>query len=187
MSFRRLFKGAYGPLLALCALVGVLWAGSYRSVAHAKLPVAEGATRWEFTSYRGVVAVALIENYPSDAFGQFDAHADNNDLAGAWDERYWTAALVGFAFEDSQIWVPSLEGDLLPRHWMALNLPYWLLLSIALIGPARAFYVALRAHRRTTHTQCGECGYDLGDGERCQACAARAALIGASSRMQLVR
>ena len=31
MGFGRLFKGAYGPLLALAALVGVLWTGSYTS------------------------------------------------------------------------------------------------------------------------------------------------------------
>ena len=84
--------------------------------------------------------------------------------------------------------MPSLEGELLARHWMALNLPYWLLLSVALIGPRHArLRRAPRATAGSTHNQCGECGYDLGDGEICQACAARAVLIGASSRMQLVR
>jgi hypothetical protein len=187
MSFRRLFKGAYGPLLALCALVGVLWLGSYRSIAHAKLPVAAGGTRWEMTSYRGVLTVALIDSYPMDSVAAFVAVEDNEDLAGAWDERYWSGAIAGIAFEDAQTWLAGLDGDLVARRWSALSLPYWLLLSVTLLAPVHAAYIALRAYRRTTHNQCADCGYDLGDGEICQACAARAMLIGASARVQLLR
>ena len=187
MSFRRLFKGAYGPLLALCALIGVLWAGSYRSVALARLPVATGGTRYEMTSYRGVLAIAVIDNYPANATSYFAARHDSDQLSDAWDERYWTAAIAGIAFEDAQIWLPDEEGDLVVRRWSALNLPYWLLMSIAMLGPLQGAYLIARAYRRTTHNQCGDCGYDLGDGEICQACAARAAIIGATSRMHLVR
>jgi len=187
MSFRRLFKGAYGPLLALCALIGVLWVGSYRSVAQARLPVSAGGTRWEMTSYRGVVAFALIENYPTNASSYFVAHRDNEIVSEAWDERYWTAAIAGLAFEDAQLWLPDADGEMVVRRWSALNVPYWLIMSVALLGPLQGAYLVLRAYRRTTHNQCCECGYDLGDGHVCQACAARAMLIGASGRMHLVR
>jgi len=187
MSIRRLFKGSYGSLLALCALIGVLWAGSYRSVAQARLPVSAGETRWEITSYRGVVAFALIENYPTDASIYVAARHDNDILAGSWDERYWTAAIAGIAFEDAQIWIQNADGEMVVRRWSALNIPYWLIVSIFSLGPLQGVYLVLRAHRRTTHNQCGDCGYDLGDGEICQACAARAAIIGATSRMHLVR
>jgi len=73
------------------------------------------------------------------------------------------------------------------RHFSALNLPYWLLLSLAALAPAHAAYLLVRAYRRTTHNQCGECGYDLGDGACCKACAARAPVAGTKSRLQLVR
>jgi hypothetical protein len=187
MSFRRLFKGAYGPLLALCALIGVLWAGSYRSVALARLPVSAGETRWEITSYRGVLAFALIENYPTDADYYIDARRDNGVVAGAWDERYWTAAIAGLAFEDAQLWLPNGDGEMVVRRWSALNIPYWLVMSIVSLAPLHGVYLVFRAYRRTTHNQCSECGYDLGDGEICQACAARAVIVGATSRLQLVR
>ena len=187
MTFRRLFKGAYGPLMALCALIAVLWVGSYRSIAHAKLPISSGGTRWEITSYRGVLAVALIENYPCDAGACFAARRDDDIFAASWDERYWSAALAGLAFEDAQIWVPNADDELVVRRWSALDLPYWLMWSLALIGPIQGCYLMVRTYRRTSHNQCGDCGYDLGDGETCQACAARAAIIGASSRMHLVR
>ena len=188
MSIRcRLFKGACGPLLAVCALVGVLWGGSYRSIAVAKMPVAAGGTRWEVTSYRGVLALAVIDDYPMDLLGHARAYPDNRDIAAAWDERYWTAAIAGLAFDDTQVWIQDLEGNLVARRWTALNLPYWLLLSVALLGPLHAVYCLCRARRRSAHNQCGECGYDLGDGEICQACAARAMILGATSRMHLVR
>jgi hypothetical protein len=187
MTIRRLFKGVYGPLIALCALIAVLWVGSYRSVAHAKLPISAGGTRWEMTSYRGVLAFALIENYPIDATACFVARGDDEMLAAAWDERYWCAAIAGIAFDDAHIWIPDGDNELVVRRWSALNLPYWLLMSVALIRPIQGCYLIVRAYRRSAHNQCGDCGYDLGDGEICQACAARAALIGASSRMHLVR
>ena len=171
----------------MCALIGVLWAGSYRSIALARLPVAHGGTRWELTSYRGVVSIAVINDYPMDALGSAAAYPDSEQLAAAWDERYWAGAIAGLAFEDSQVWLDSLEGDVIGRRWTALSLPYWLLLSIGLLGPLHAVYAVYRAYRWTTHNQCGECGYDLGDGEVCQACAARAMIVGASSRMHLVR
>jgi hypothetical protein len=184
---RRLFKGACGPLLAMCALVGVLWAGSYRSIALAKMPVSAGGTRWELTSYRGVLAIAVTDDFPMDALAHARAYPDNDEIAAAWDERYWTAALAGLAFDDTQVWIQDLEGGLVARRWTALNLPYWLLLSIALLGPLHGVYACCRAYRRTTHNQCADCGYDLGDGEICQACAARAMIVGATSRMHLVR
>jgi hypothetical protein len=187
MSFRRLFKGAHGPMLALCALIGVLWVGSYRSVAHAKLPVSPGATRWEFTSLRGALCVALTDNYPTGNTAHFAARRADADMAAAADDRYHNAAIAGLGFEDAQLWLPDGDGDFCVRRWTALHLPYWLLLAVAMLGPLHGVYVVARAYRRTTHNQCGDCGYDLGDGEVCQACAARAALIGASSRVQLVR
>jgi hypothetical protein len=109
------------------------------------------------------------------------------DLAGAWDERYWTAAVAGFSFEESQIWLRNPDDDLVVRHWNAINLPYWMMMLVASLGPAHVMYLVVRAHRRTTHNQCGDCGYDLGDGEICQACAARSAVVGATSRVQFVR
>ncbi len=187
MTFRRLFKGTYGLLMALCALVAVLWVGSYRSIAHAKLPISHGGTRWEITSYRGVLAFALIENYPCDASACFVARRDNDILAASWDERYWSAAIAGIAFEDAQIWIPNADDERVVRRGSALDLPYWLMLSVAMIGPIQGCYLLGRAFLRTSHNQCGDCGYDLGDGEICQACAARAAIIGASTRMHLVR
>jgi len=187
MAFRRLFKGVYGPLLAACALLGVLWVGSYRSYARMKLPVSAGGTRCELTSYRGVLALSVIDDYPIADTSHFAALRDNEDIARVWDDRYWTAAFAGLAFEDTQVWIDAQEGALVARRLNTLNLPYWLLLSVALLGPVQGGYLVIRAYRRTSHNQCGECGYDLGDGEICQACAARAALIGASPRMQLVR
>ena len=179
MSLRWLFKGAYGPLLALCALVAVLWVGSYRSIAHAKLPVSPGATRWEFTSYRGLLAIALVENHPTSDTAYFIARSDDAALAAEWDNCHWTGATGGIGFDDAQVLRSDYDGMLVVRHWTALTLPYWLLMSIPALGLARGVYVALRAHRRVTHNQCGDCGYDLGDGAICQACAARARLIGA--------
>src|SRR5687768_3283411 len=101
MTFRRLFKGVYGPILAACALVAVLWAGSYRSIAHAKLPVSPGGTRWELTSYRGVLSVALIENYPVAENAFFVARRADAVLANEWDEHYWSGSVGGFGFEDA--------------------------------------------------------------------------------------
>jgi hypothetical protein len=187
MSFRRLFKGAHGTLLALCALICVLWGGSYRSIADVKLPVAAGSTRWQFTSYRGVMSVSLAENFPTTESAVFCVRHDDSTIADAWDERYFSGALAGVGFEDAQIWLRSSDDELVARHWTALNLPYWLLLSVAALAPLHGVYLVVRAYRRTTHNQCSECGYDLGDGQICQACAARAMLIGASSRVQLVR
>jgi hypothetical protein len=187
MSFRPLFKGAYGPLVALCALVVVLWVGSYRSIADVRLPVTAGSTRWVFTSYRGVLSISLAENFPTTESATFAARHDDSDLAGLADDRYYTGALAGLGFEDTQVWLRDADGELVVRHFTALNLPYWLPLCILLLGPLHCVYVILRGHRRTTHNQCSACGYDLGDGEMCQACAARATLIGASSRMHLVR
>jgi hypothetical protein len=187
MSFHRLGKGAYGPLLALCALIVVVWAGSYRSIAHVKLPVSAGSTRWEFRSYRGVLSVALIENHPTGATTAAGVRGADTDLAAAWDECYWTGAIAGFSFEESQIWLRDADNHLIARHWNAMNLPYWMMLLLAALAPAHAAYLIVRAHRRTTHNLCGDCGYDLGDGAVCQACAARSAIIGASPRMQLVR
>ena len=180
MHFRRLFKGAYGPLLALAALVGVLWAGSYRSIAHLKLPAAPGATGWEVTSYRGVLASALISDLPFGADARFRAQRDNEQLAATWDEHHWsTGGIAGMAFEESQIWITDAEGSRVSRHWRSFNIPYWLLTLIAGLAPLHGVYIIVRAHRRATHNQCADCGYDLGDGEMCQACAARATLIGA--------
>ena len=187
MSFRPLFKGAYGPLVALCALVAVLWIGSYRSIADARLPVTAGSTRWVFTSYRGVLSISLAENYPTTESASFLARHDDPDFAAAWDERFFTGAIVGLGFEDTQIWLPSGEGEIVLRHLTALNLPYWLLFCLIFLAPAHCVYLIVRGYRRATHNQCSACGYDLGDGEMCQACAARATLIGASSRMHLVR
>lgn len=187
MSFRRLFTGGYGPLMALCALLGVLWAGSYRSVAHVKFPVSYGGTRWELTSYRGILAVALIDNYPTDAAPTLVARRDNPRYAALWDDRCATAAVLGFSFEDSQVWVPNADRQLVARRLTAANLPYAALLLVAAVGPLNALFVIARAYRRTTHNQCGDCGYELGDGVVCQACAARAMMLGATHRMQLVR
>ena len=190
MVIRRLFTGGYGPLLALCALVGVLWAGSYRSVAHVKLPVSAGGTRWQFMSYRGTLAISLCDNHPTDAATDIGARSDDGDDDGPfrqlWDDRCATAAIGGFSFEDTQIWVADREGNAVARRLTAVNLPYWALLALALLGPLHCAYVIARAHRRTTHNQCGECGYELGDGVVCQACAARAAIVGGPRHLRLV-
>lgn len=187
MCIRRLFKGAYGPGLALCALIGVFWAGSYRSIADIKLPVAAGSSRWQVLSYRGVISIALAENYPTTESAAFAIRHDDSEIADQWDERYYTGAIAGIGFEDAQIWLRSPDDDPVVRHWTALNLPYWLLMFVAMLAPLHGLFICIRAHRRVTHNQCGVCGYDLGDGEHCQACAARAMLMGASPRMHLVR
>jgi hypothetical protein len=187
MSFRRLFTGGYGPLLALGALVGVLWAGSYRSIAAVKLPVSPSETRWQFTSYHGTVTIALIDNHPTSADAAVIVRRDNPSFAAVWDARCATASLGGFSFEDAQVWVTDGDNELVVRRLSAVNLPYWALLALALVGPLHGAYVIARAHRRTTHNQCGECGYDLGDGAVCQACAARTMVVSPTHRMQLVR
>lgn len=187
MSFGRLLTGGYGPLLALCALVGVLWAGSYRSVAHVKLPVSAGATRWELASYRGTISISAIENHPTAAQSDMIARPDNLWTAALWDARCATAAVAGFSVEDSQIWVADVDGALVPRRLTAVNVPYWALLMLVALGPLQGLYVVVRACRRATHNQCGACGYELGDGVVCQACAARRMVLGPTHRMQLVR
>ena len=61
---RRLTKGACGPLLGACVLIAVVWAGSYRSFAMVQPGVSAGATRWALISYRGLLAVSVMPNYP---------------------------------------------------------------------------------------------------------------------------
>ena len=187
MDMHRLFKGTCGPLLAACALIAVLWAGSYRSITQVGLPVSVGGTRCECTSYRGLLSVALIENYPMNRPAAAVVHRDDANIAASWDEQFSSGAIGGFSVDDAQIWLTSPDGEVVARHFSALNLPYWLLLSLAALAPAHAAYLLVRAYRRTTHNQCGECGYELGDGEICQACAARAMIVGATSRMHPVR
>ena len=189
MLTRRLGKHVCGPLVALCALILVFWAGSYRSIANLKLPVSAGATRWELTSYRGIFSVALVGNYPTSQTAVVSVRGqDVNVLAEAWDQQYWAAAYAGFSVEDSNIVLGDVgDGQWVARRWSAINLPYWAIFMFAAIGPLHGVYLALRARRRTSHGQCGECGYELGDGQVCQACAARAMLIGGTSHVHIVR
>ena len=187
MSVRRLGKHVSGPLVGLCALIVVFWAGSYRSISHLKLPVSAGSTRWELTSYRGILTVALIANHPTSQSAVVSVRRDFSELAAAWDEQYWTAAFAGFSVEDSHIMLGQIDGESVVRRWSAMHLPYWAMFLLGAMGPMHGVYIVLRAHRRTTHGQCADCGYELGGGPVCQACAARSLLIGASPRVQLVR
>jgi hypothetical protein len=187
IGIRRLFFGAYGALLASCALVAVLWAGSHRSVAQLRLPVVEGGTRWAFTSYRGILSIALIDNHPTDEPIMARARRDDPDTAFLWDDHSWTNSWAGLSMEDAQIWVAAGNDRRVPRHWTSVNIPYWFLFALTCAGPLHGIYIVCRAYRRVSHDQCGVCGYELGGGTTCQACAARAALIGASPRVRLVR
>lgn len=188
MLVRLLCKSVCGPLLAAAALVAVFWAGSYRSISHASLPVAAGSTRCEVWSYRGLISITLIDDFPTSKPASASVRRDDEWTAAAWDERNWSAAIAGFSVEDASIWLTDPQQEhAVVRRWSAMNLPYWLLFSLAALGPLRGVCVALRVYRRTTHGQCGDCGYELGDGQVCQACAARAGLIGASSRVRLVQ
>jgi hypothetical protein len=187
MHVRRLFRGAYGALLASCALVAVLWAGSHRSLAQLRLPVAEGGTRWVITSYRGILSVAMIDNHPTNEPLLTRTRPADADTAALWDERSWSNSLAGIGVEDAQIWIRDGDETRVARRWSAATFPYWLLLLLTGAGPLHGLYVVCRARRRAAHDQCAECGYALGGGTTCQACAARATLIGASPRVRLVR
>ena len=187
IEFRRLFRGAYGVLLACCALVVVLWAGSHRSAAQLRLPVVEGGTRWVATSYRGILVLAMIEDYPGAEPLLTRVRHNDPDAAAIWDYQSWGNTWLGMSFEDSQIWVPTGDDRVrVPRRWTGAHLPYWLLFVITVTGPLHGLFLVCRAYRRATHDCCGVCGYALGGGTTCQACAARAVLIGASPRVRLV-
>ena len=187
MGAFRLGKGACGPLVALCALVAVLWAGSYRSVAQVRSPVSAGGTRANVTSFRGVLVVALIEDHPVQEGAVASVRRAEPEAAALWDDQHWSASFAGFCVEDAQVWVPNAAGERVVRRWKAINLPYWLLFAVAVAGPLSRVCRAVRAHRRLAHDQCGECGYDLGGGAVCQACAARAQLIGVGGGSRGVR
>ena len=188
MSFHRLGKGACGPLLALCGLIAVLWAGSYRSAAQVRLPVEQGSSRWSVTSYRGIVSLVRIHEHPTTRAASAVVRPTNEQAAARWDDQYWSGALAGFSVEDAQVWLGDADGRLVVRRWSGVNLPYWLLFSAAALAPLHGAYVLVRARRRSARNRCGACGYELGDGATCQACVARAVLIGgASPRVRLVR
>jgi hypothetical protein len=186
-EFRRLFGGAYGVLLACCALVAVLWTGSHRSLTQIRLPVVEGGTRWSMTSYRGIVAFAMVENHPTGEALLARIRRDDAWTAAQWDEQAWSGSWAGLTVDDSQIWLRDADNRRVPRQWTSINIPYWLLFAVSFTGPLHGLFVACRACRRSAHDQCGACGYALGGGTTCQACAARASLIGASPRVRLVR
>ena len=187
MAFHRLGKGAHGPALVLCALAAVLWAGSYLAAVQFKLPVTQGSTRWSVTSCRGIVSISLIHGYPLSQPGDAWVHRTDADDAARWDAQYRAASVAGFSVEDAHVWIRDGEDEMVVRRWNSLNLPYWLLFAAAAAAPLHALYVLVRARRRNAHNCCGVCGYALGDGATCQACAARAVLIGgASSRVRLI-
>ena len=186
MAIRRLFTGGYGALLALCVLIGVLWAGSYRSMAHVKFPVSQGAARWSFTSYRGTLSVSVVDDHPTTDASRVVVRPNEWVMARSWDDHCATGAVAGFSMEHVHVWLENLDEEVVPRRMTAVNVPYAMLLLLAALGPMHFGYVAVRARRRTTHNQCAACGYDLGDGHACQACAARAMVIAPARRMQLV-
>ena len=186
-EFRRLFGGAYGALLACCALVVVLWSGSHRSLTQVRLPVVEGGTRWSMTSYRGIVSFAMIDSYPTTEPLLARVRRDDALTAAQWDGQAWSGSWAGLTVDDSQIWLADALDRRVPRRWTSVSIPYWLLFAVSFSGPLHGVFVACRAYRRARHDQCRACGYELGGGATCQACAARASFIGASPRVRLVR
>jgi hypothetical protein len=188
MLRRRIGFVACTRLLAAGALVGVLWAGSYRSIAQARLPVAGGATRWEFTSYRGLLAIGGVENYPFFAKYCGAIHAADATRAQTWDHLYWDGSFAGFGAEEGMVYLPNpVAGGEVARRWSCVILPYWLLFVLAAVLPIQEGFVALRARVRWRHGQCGACGYEVGaDADVCPACAARTAVLGVTPHTHVV-
>jgi hypothetical protein len=183
---RLLSRSACVPLLAACVITCVLWAGSYRSIATLTLPVSAGGTRWELTSYRGLLSFAMIDNYPTPR--QFAANAFHPDSATAslWDDINWADSYAGFSGSDGQIWLVDADDEPVNRCWSSVIFPYWMIFGFTALAPLWQSCLLIRRRRWATRDQCADCGYELGGGAACRACAARAVLIGAGPRVQPV-
>ena len=184
----RLCKSSCGVALIACALLSALWVVSYHAKATVRLPVSAGSTRIEIYSYRGQLAVSTVGDFPVAQRAQLFLHRSDASRATRWDTLFWADSWAGFSAEDGRISVPNAIGESVSRPWLNLILPYWLIVVVALVGPVRDLFVALRARRRLTHGQCATCGYDfelaLVHGE-CPACAARQHVVGLSPRTHL--
>ena len=182
---RRLTKGACGPLLGACVLIAVVWAGSYRSFAMVQPGVSAGATRWALISYRGLLAVSVMPNYPVSSAASVSVQDASREHAIRWDDQYWSASYGGLCAEDGHVSVEAADGSSVDRTWCALVLPYWMMMALAALGPALALGGILRARLRAARGECVQCGYVM-VGDVCPACAARSAVIGLTPRTHLL-
>jgi hypothetical protein len=168
--------------------IGGMWTWSYDAKAILRLPVSAGATRLEFLSYRGQLALTTIADFPTAQRSESVLLQTNPARAARWDIICWDNTLGGFIGEDGLIFVPDARGQAVARDWCRLVVPYWMMLALALPVPLWEIYLAIRARRRTMYGQCAACGYaceTFGVYAQCPACAARQHVIGATPRTRL--
>lgn len=184
--YRLLRKQVSLRLLVACAVIALLWAGTHSSVAVARLPVGVGQSRWAISSYRGLLSVTRTQDYPAARSLELTVRRATARDAGACDSSLWDCSYAGFSVTEGDVWVDLPQAESVPRRWHSVVLPYWLIASLVALSPLRRACLAMRAVRRAARDQCPDCGYRLGGGAVCQACVARAALIGGSPRARLV-
>ena len=175
-------------MLLACLAIGAMWTWSYDAKAILRLPVSAGATRLEFFSYRGQLAITTIADFPTAQRSEALLLETNPSRAARWDMVCWDNTLGGFIGEDGRIFLHNAQGQAIARDWYRVILPYWMLLILALPVPLREIYLAIRSRRRTMYGQCAACGYacaTFGDYTQCPACAARQHVVGVTPRTRL--
>jgi hypothetical protein len=170
---KNVFHGRCGVLLALCVLTAVLWLGSHRSLTAFGLPVSAGGTRLEVTSYRGLLAVFLTQDYPAATGWDAVVRRDDEDIAARWDMSYWADSVFGFSADDRRALARDGSGEFVECRSLGVTMPYGPVLIVLALLPLWRLVVELRAYRRIAAGRCATCGYDLHHMiDVCPACAA---------------
>ena len=184
----RMCRSSCTLALLACVIIAAVWVTSYRAKAILRLPVSAGSTRFEVYTYRGQLAISMVGDFPVTQEFECFLMQSHAGLAARWDTLFWADSWAGFSAENGHTWVPNAAEESVTRHWLNVIFPYWLILSAALLVPAHAGYLALRARRRMTQGLCTSCGYayDHQDGsDECPACAARRHVVGLTPRTHL--
>src|SRR5688500_12909999 len=137
---KRMCGRSCGAMLLVCLTLGVLWAASYRAKAILRLPVSTGSTRFEFYSYRGLLAFATIADFPADQRVETCLLDTDPAREARWDTLYWSDSWAGFSGEEGRIWVRGLDGQMVTRRWFNVMIPYWMIIALCLLAPLRDAY-----------------------------------------------
>jgi hypothetical protein len=183
---RRLFDGAAGLSVAVCALALML---GIRSIWRADVFVMEWAKKWEINSNFGIIEFSVLTQYPAKAMNfvpvgppqavsptmRFEHYASS---PRRFLRSYWYRIINGHQGEFAQMNF-GLGNNLPPttgieRIGPFLGVPVWAVVFIAAVLPC-IWIMRTRKRRiaemRLSRSLCVHCGYDLrATPDRCPEC-----------------